>query len=170
MGTVRDPNDYMWSGNHQFGGGFALPDGCITDAKVPAGANIDEAKFEHRAPVKCAQAGTVVAATESIYIAFRPGVVAGFKAVLDTIPTGADRTITIDIKKSTAGGAYASILSAPLVLDDDSVAKVVEDFSISGTPAIAEDDILQIVITVAGSAGAQGAGLLVWGVVVENGA
>jgi hypothetical protein len=170
MATARDPNDHVWSGSNQFTGAFSFPDDTVTDQKIPDGANIGDEKLLHRVPLKHTQAGAVVAATELLSIAYCSGTVASFKAAIVTPATGADRTVTIDIQKSSGGGAFASILTAPLVLNNAAVALTPVDLSLVASPTILEDDILQLVVTVAGAAGAQAIGLIIWGTEIENGA
>lgn len=168
MAMVRDPNEHFWSGNHTFSGNVYFPDGAIDDQSVKSAANLSHTKLQHRIGVRHSQPGTVVAAAENVYCAYAPATVVSFKCEIDTIATGADREITVDVKKSTGGGAFASICT-PKVLDDGSTARTVYDITLTGTPTLVEDDVLQVVVTVTGSAGAQGIGLMVYGSVAEDG-
>jgi hypothetical protein len=108
------------------------------------------------------QTGTVVAATE--YKRIVRGATATLLAVqatiTETIATGSDRTVTIDVKKSTGGGAFASVLGSPIVLDHTATLRAVTTASISSAGFVT-GDILQVTVTVAGSAGNQALGLSV---------
>ena len=50
-----------------------------------------------------------------------------------------------------------------------STAKTVLNATLVGTPTLAEDDILEIAVTAAGSTGTQAQGLLVIATIAENG-
>jgi len=169
MASARDPNDHVWSGSHTFTGGMNIPASSVEDNQVSATANIGEEKLEHRRGFLHTQTGAVAALTENVFVAYRAGTLLSLKCEVDTVATGADRTVTVDIKKSTAAGAFASVCT-PKVLNNGSVARTVYDVTLTGTPTFIEDDVLQIVVTVAGSASNQAIGLIVYGVVAENGA
>lgn len=72
------------------------------------------------------------------------------KAFLEVACTGGD-TVTVDIKKSTAGGAWATILTSVLTLAAaDPAARTLKTASLL-TSALAANDLLQIVVTVTGT-------------------
>ena len=140
-----------------------VPDGSFADAAIAAGAAIDHSKVEHRYALDYAQApGTaIVAATIDLHTAYSAGGVLAIKGtVTGVIATGADRTVTIDLHKSTAGGAFATVLAAPIVLDNTNVLRTPEAGTVTVTTFVA-DDLLRLLITVAGAAGNQGEGLSV---------
>lgn len=144
---------------------FAPPAECIGNAaftsdpaqrldadKVVAGHAINRQLF--------ADGTTIAAVTENLTIVL--GAVAQLDAVAAAVTGTAaagDRTVTIDVQKSHAGGAFASVLTTPLVLDSGNAVKVYEAATIV-TPAALIGDLWRLVLTVGGSSGTQPAGLL----------
>lgn len=141
---------------------FNAPAGCIGDAEIEAAAGIQATKVERQFNVYDEQTpgSAVVAKTKLAHIAKAAGSVVGIDAVTTTVATGGDRTVTIDLQKSTAGGAFATVLSAVVTLNNSSVVRTVYSGVISSAAFVA-GDIFQIVTAVAGAAGAQAAGLQV---------
>lgn len=133
----------------------------IVDAEIAANANIQSRKLQHRHRANYSQDGTIASDIAYIFIARATGSWKSIEAAItETIATGADRTVTIDLKKSTGGGAFASVLSATIVLDSSSVLAVLEAGTFSDT-TIADGDVFSLNITVAGVLGNQGQGLVV---------
>jgi len=148
-------------------GTFNPPAGCIGDAAILVGAGIDDAKLKHRYHEVLSQTGAVVGTTAYLRIVQNTGAVLSIEAAItETIATGADRTCTVDLQKSTGGAAFASVLSAAIVFNNLSALRTITTGVIS-TPGLVDGDLLRLVVTVAGVAGAQAAGLLVSVVVKE---
>lgn len=95
-----------------------------------------------------------------IHIARASGTLKAFEAIIATVATGADRTVTVDLQKSTGSGAFATVLSATIGFTNASAVRTIASGTISGTTFV-DGDIFQIVVTVAGAAGNQAQGLLV---------
>jgi len=149
--------------NGAFGAKVLIPPpGCITDTAVQAQAGIDATKLIHQFPLRYSQApGTaVIAETTHLHITRATGTVVSIEAMTPTPATGADRTVSIDLQKSTAGGAFASILSAPITLNNSTTARAVVTVTIANT-ALVDGYFLELVVTVAGAVGNQAQGLLV---------
>lgn len=143
---------------------FTPPASSIGNTAVQTGSPIDAEKLEHQYPIRSnlfAPGTTVTAVTELIHIARAAGSVQAIEAVTTTVATGADRTVTIDLQKSTAGGAFATVLSSTIVLDNTSVVRVAEAGVVDTSGDYIDGDVFQVVVTVAGAAGNQAAGLLV---------
>lgn len=138
--------------------------GGIRNADVASGAGIEATKIEHQQSIDrqlYAEGAAVVAlASELLHISQASGTIVGFEAIITTQATGADRTVNVDLQKSTGGGAFASITTTDVEIDDTTVILTPVAAVISNT-SLADGDILRAVVTVAGSAGAQAAGLLV---------
>lgn len=163
--------DHVFSGDVQFTGTIGLPSGSLTDAMVAASANVTQSKLEHRHVISYHQVGgtDVVSATIPLYLAYKGVTVLGVEAMAIAAPTGGDKKFTIDVKKSTAGGAAATILTA--VLDFASKTNLTAyAATLSGTPTMIATDMLEVVIAASGSTGSQGQGLVVNIYVAENGA
>ena len=88
------------------------------------------------------------------------GTVVSVEAAIAVVATGADRTITVDLHKSTGAGAFATILSATAGFTNASAVRTPVAGTIS-TASLVDGDILAIVVTVAGAAGNQATGLTV---------
>jgi len=132
-----------------------LSAGCVNDAAVVAGAGIEATKVVHQFAKSVDQKpGTaVVAATDLVHQVFPAGttvsVIAGLLVSVVTPPTGTD-TVTIDLKRSTGGGAFASVLSAALVLSSSTPALTPQSASVA-SPDLNGSDLLEIVVTVSGA-------------------
>lgn len=111
---------------------------------------------------------TVTALTKDIHIVRgATGTLVGLQATINgTIATGTDRTVTVDLHKSTGGGAFATALSSTIEFDDASTLRTAVAAVFSNTSLVA-GDMLRLVITVAGSDAAQAVGLFV-GLVFEE--
>ena len=169
MSTSRIYGNFDFPGEVSLTGTVSLPAGTVTNTAVLAATNIDSTKVNHRHHIQYTQAGTVAAETKLAFIAYRACTVLSVKAAVVTVATGADRELTVEVKTSTGGGALASILSSALSIDETKAALTHYDATLSGTPTMAADDLLAVVIAVSGSAGAQAVGLVVDIVVEENG-
>ena len=151
---------------------LSVPSGSINDAAIAAGSagtNISSDKVRHQFSLELNQdTGTATTAqTRIVHIARGPGVIVGVSAVADVAPTGGDKAATVDVKKSTAGGAFASILSAVVTLNSSSTSKVVQAGSLSVTSFVA-GDLLEIVIAISGSTGSQGQGVCATVMIAED--
>src|SRR5947209_8741682 len=92
------------------------PDGSITDAHIAAGANIAATKLEHQHSNHHYQApgSAIVAATQDVHIvAGVTGTIVGMQAAITgALADDVSRTVTVQLHKSTAGGAFASVLTS----------------------------------------------------------
>lgn len=133
----------------------------IVNANIDAAANIRASKLEHEHRWSTSQTGTVAAATLYPTINRDEGTLISLEAAItETVATGADRTVTIDLLRSTGGGAYASVLSSTLVLDNGNTVRVLETATISSAD-MADGDTWKLTVAVAGAAGNQALGLVV---------
>ena len=138
-----------------FSGGGIGPDNLLSG--IPA------SKVIHQIPInqELFEASTTVAAlTKMLFIAGASGTLKAFEGITITPATGADRTVSVDLQKSTGGGAFATVLSTNIEMDDNTVARTVVS-SVFNSTSFVDGDIFQAVVTVAGSAGNQAIGLLV---------
>ena len=147
---------------------FLPPAGSIADAGVQANADIQDTKVRHRNAFNLSQTGAVVAATQYLQIQRFTGSVLAIEAMItETIATGADRTVTIDLAKSTAGGAFASILTSTIVFNNVSVLRTITE-GVINTSGLVDGDVLRLTVAVAGAAGNQALGLVVTVTTREN--
>lgn len=149
---------------------FLPPAGSIADAGVQALADIADTKVRHRNNFTLSQTGTVVAATQYLTIQKYTGAVLAIEAMItETIATGADRTVTIDLAKSTGGAAFASILTSTIVFNNVSVLRTITE-GVINTSGLVDGDVLRLTVAVAGAAGNQALGLVVTVQARENAA
>ena len=134
----------------------------IADANIDQAAAIDDRKMRHRyrkhLAVEAATAITAATYTSHVVVG-ATGTIRTFKAsITGTIATGADRTVDVDLQKSTGAGAFATVLSATIHFTNASTIRALSSAAFSDSSLVA-GDILQIVLTVAGAAGNQAKGL-----------
>ncbi len=145
------------------------PAASLKDSHFSAvtGDRLTAAKAVHQFPISYYQkeGAAVAAETATLHIAKGAGTLVSVQAVITgVVPTTTD-TVTIDIKKSTAGGAFATLLTGTIVLDVSSVIRTPESGTPVATPTYAAGDLIEIVVTVSGSSGQ---GLAVTAFVQEN--
>lgn len=141
-----------------------FPSGAITKAMIKAGAGIEASKFVRHQSIDTelfVAGATVTALTKDIHIVRGAiGTMVGFQAAIcGAIATGTDRTVTVDLQKSTGGAAFATVLSSTIGFTNASTLRTAVAAVFSATSLVA-GDILRIVITVAGSDAAQATGLV----------
>lgn len=150
-----------------------LPANAVTDTSVIAAANIAASKLEHQRAISVELFGpttTVAALTKLLHVVRgATGSVYAAEAVIITAATGGDRTVTVDIQKSTGGGAFATVLTTTINITNGTAVRTAVAAVVNSTPAaLVDGDILQAVVTVAGVAGNQALGLLLTVTVKEK--
>jgi hypothetical protein len=138
--------------------------GTLADAAIAANAGIQHTKVIQKFKKTYTQVpGTaVVAATADIHIVDGATGLSLFlkAAITGAIATGGDRTVNVDIQRSTGGGAFATVLTATIQFTNADTLRTVKSTTFSATGLVV-GDILRIIITVAGAAGAQAQGIVV---------
>lgn len=146
-----------------------IPSGSIINADVAATAAIGAEKLVHRFPVRYSQnqSAVVADAIEGIHIAAAAGTIASIEvACTSSAPVG-DSTVTVDLEKSTGGGAFASVLSSAITLDNANTVRVLEAGTVS-SPAYADGDILRINVNATVGTGTLPTGLVATVTLQEN--
>lgn len=126
-----------------------------------AGARLNQDKAIHQFPVHYAQANgaAVTSATVHLHTARGAGNLVELHVVSTGVHPSSSDTVTVDIQRSTAGGAFATILSSTIELNSGGTVRVVQSTSsFVSSGAYLADDILIAVVTVSGST-AQGLGV-----------
>jgi hypothetical protein len=125
---------------------------------------LDHYKLKHEKSVVVSKTGTLAASTTYVHYANAPGRLRKFSAAItETIATGADRTVTVDLHKSSNAGTFATVLGATIGFTNLSVVRTKSPVT-QGTFSdsdIAPGDVFKVVVTVAGAAGNQAEGLVV---------
>jgi len=136
---------------------------CIHDSHVAEDAEIDAEKTRHRHTIKYADVGSPGdAAAIPLHCVPQAATAFKFRAGFITVPTTAD-SVEIDLLK---GGA--TILTGPIVLDDNSVSRVMQE-GVFDDADLSAGDWLDLSIDYTNSGGANGVGLLVELVIDEPG-
>lgn len=144
----------------------------VNDAAVVAGANIQATKLVHQYAPRVDQAPgvNVASATDLIHQVFASGTgvstVAGFEATIITAITGND-TVTVDLQRSTGGGAFATVLTAPITINSATPAKTPQAASIASA-SLNNGDLLQVVVTYTHNTGTPPQGLIAQAFLREN--
>lgn len=125
----------------------------LQNAHIAADAAIDPAKLNRlRHRENFYYRSTVAAYEWGFNIARGNGTIRSIEAViLTTLPTG-DRTVSVDLKRSTSAGALASILSAAISLSSANTLRVPAAGTIN-TSAVQDNDFWQVVLTLGGTTG-----------------
>jgi|SRR5882724_1696239 len=157
--------DLLIRGQWTFTVAPAFPAGKITNADIISNAGISATKLQHQHSVNVElfeKATAIIAQTKLLYICRgATGLVIQAEAAMYVQATGADRTVSIDIQKSTGGGAFATIMTAVIAITNATAIFTAVEGTVNATPAaLVDGDILQAVISVSGAAGAQAKGLL----------
>ena len=139
--------------------------GGIRNSDIATGAAIAATKLKHQFSVDrqlYAEGAAIVAlASELLHIVSgTTATIVAFEGIITTQATGADRTVNVDLQKSTGAGAFASITTTDIEITDSTAIRTAVASTISNT-SLSDGDILRAVVTVAGSADAQAAGLMI---------
>jgi hypothetical protein len=136
-------------------GGLVCPGAATFRGAVNVGtaANLSPAGMQHEHREPYAQPNTTATTETKVVATIRgaTGTLKGFVAGAIVAPL-TTATVTLDLKKSTGGGAFASVLSAPITIDNANVDRVVEAATIAGATLTA-GDVLEIVVTATASGG-----------------
>lgn len=171
MSITTIPNDLRVQG-HIACQSMSIPAGTIHGDDFASDADVEVEYLEHEHVAKYVQneGSDVATQTQLIYTckAASGGLIRKLFITPSTAPTGGDKQFTVDVKKSTGGGAFATILSGVVTISSADTSRVQQDATSSvNTDTLVTGDILQIVITASGSTGSQGQGVLVEVVVDE---
>jgi hypothetical protein len=132
----------------------------LGNAEVGSIDPINDGKLYSRPIGYYFKTGAVVA-DKAYFNVHRAGSVLQIRAkITEAIATGSDRTVTIDVQRSTGGGGFSSILTSTIVFNNLSTL-LVDTIATISLPTLAQGDALMVSIAVAGSLLAQANGLAV---------
>lgn len=145
--------------------------GTFSDTWLNTSDRVIASNLTHQFPIRHSQKnGTaVVAESMPIFRAVANCVINSFGVFNTAKPTGGDLTFTVDLQKSTGGGAFASILTGVITRSSADANLEFEAGTLSSTTLVAGDALL-VVIAVAGSTGTQGQGILCEAIIEQQGA
>jgi hypothetical protein len=143
---------------------IVLSPNVITDAFISPAAGIQYTKNIQKFKKSYAQppGSAVVAATLDLHVidGATGFVLFLWAAITGAIATGSDRTVNVDLQRSTGGGAFSTVLSSTIQFNDTSTLYAIEQATISAS-GCEQTDVFRVIVTVAGSAAAQAQGLIV---------
>lgn len=107
---------------------ITMPANSVSDAAIPAGANVSADKVEARVYAGWSQPNsTATAETRSLFVAKRAGTITDVLAGSIAKATG-DSTVTVDVKKNGT-----SIMTSTIVLDSTNTNRVGEVGALNGS-------------------------------------
>lgn len=141
------------------------PSGSIANAAIASGSPgscVAASKLQHQFPVRLDQAAGTAATSETrlVHICQGAGLPVAVRAVAAVAPTGGDKQVSIDVKRSTGGAAFATILTAPIVLDSSCVDRT-PVLGLLDSVTLAAGDVIEIAMTVSGATGSQAQGVCI---------
>lgn len=144
--------------------------GNFSSAWLTALDQVDPVNNVFQFPVYYSQpiGATVASASVDVFIATEVCNLASFKVFNSTAPTG-DRSFTVDLQKSTGGGAFATILSAVITRNSSDTDRTTESATISSAALIAGDVLRVVVAYTAGTTGTLPLGVTAQIMVEQNG-
>jgi hypothetical protein len=156
-------NDVIFHNNVTFAGAMYPPSGAINNSHFSADANnrLAASKTVHRIDLHYGQANgaDVVAAIQLLRVCRGAGTIVGISLRPTVVPAGGDKAYTVEVLKAADGsGSWSSLLDAVFAVDsaDTANTKLVGD--LIGTPTVAADEAIRVVVAVSGSTGTQGQG------------
>lgn len=160
---LRGALDVVGAAN--FHGTVSLPAGTVTNAAVPANADMDADKLEHRHSKSYVQDGgaDIVDATKLIHLARAAGSIKSIKARVTTAPTGGDKQFTVDVQKAAdASGVWTSLMTGVITFAAAGSANdTLKTGVLIATPTFTAGSAIRVVIDASGATGSQGQGLIV---------
>lgn len=141
-----------------------IPYGGITRGMIQTNAGIEASKFVRHQSVDqelFGPAASITALTKLVHIVRgAAGTIRGFEAIISVLASDVSRTVTVDLQKSTGGGAFATVLSSTISFTTSSTVRV-PVAAVLSSAGLVDGDVLEVIVTVAGGAGTQATGLLV---------
>lgn len=170
MAELRHSGDMVVTGTLSVG--KVIPGaGDIANSHIAAGAAIARSKLIHEHRANYAQPDANVVAERMVIHTVRGpsnAEVKQFGALLatqipDTAPGSSGRTAIIDLLKNGS-----TILTATIQLDNANVLRTIELGTLTGGATLAQGDVLEVNVTVGGSAGTHPKGLFCVAVIEEK--
>lgn len=166
MGTI---NDDLRVGGTLTAKQFVPPDACITAKAIQASAGIEATKLQHQHALRVVQAAgaDVASKTEPIYIVRgATATVIEINVLILTAATGTgtpatDKKFTVDLQKGNQSTGFATLLSSVITVGNSTAARQVVAGTLVASPALADGDTLEVIVTASGTTGTQAQGLAI---------
>lgn len=164
MGILTE--DLELRGTVSMTGNFYPPSGSIKNTHIGAASSdaIVATKLEHQFPVKSSlwsnSTDMIVSGDELLHIVGGlTGEIVRLEACQVTPTTSTANTVTVDLHRSSSGGAFATVLSATIAFGSTTTARTAYAGTLSAVDLV-DGDILKLVVTAAGSTLTQARGML----------
>ena len=170
MGLLTE--DLELRGDVTVTGNFYPPQSSIKNGHISADAadRIASAKVVHQFSVdaELAEQATTVAAVARLLHIVRgnTATLQGVEVAVVSVPTG-DYAVTVDLQKSSGGGAFSTVLATAITINSSTSALTPVVGTLSSA-SLSDGDILKLVVTVSGTTGMQAKGLLVSVTIAED--
>ena len=156
------PGDLIVGGNLS-AQGMTIPGGAVADANIAANAKIAASKLQNARTISVQLNGpTTTVTTQTQWITSIKGAngnLIDVNAFIAVAAVGA-ATVTIDLQKSTGGGAFATVLSSTIAINNATVVRTATAGTITSATVVA-GDILELIVTATAGGGTLPQGLLV---------
>lgn len=155
-------NDITFNGQVSFSKSPNLPAGGLTNADISGTAAIAATKLltvQRAGSEVYSETSTITSTTFGSFITpTAGGLIDVYGVVTGTVASSTTCTVSVDLQRSTAGGAFATVMTTPVQLVNATIRVPVAGV-ISNT-TVAAGDVWKIVVTAAGSTTNQAKGLL----------
>lgn len=156
------PFDLIVGGNFS-ANAMTIPAGAVADSQVAANAKIASSKLIGPRTISRELNGpTTTVTSQTTWITTikgASGTLIDINAFIAVAAVGA-ATVTIDLQKSTGGGAFATVLSSTISITNATVVRTATAGTIT-TPGIVAGDILELIVTATAGGGTLPQGLTV---------
>jgi hypothetical protein len=127
---------------------ISLPSGSVDDSAVSASTKINYQKLQHQSSFcfNVPPATTIVASTQLIHLCLCNTSLIAVQ-VMTTVPPTASDTVVVNVLRGNTTTAYTTVLTAPITLDNSTVAKTPYSGTITSPTALSGDSY-EIVITI----------------------
>jgi len=164
MSTIYDDPVFFKKAVHFGSADSTFPAGALTDTNINSDADIAASKLVHRHAISYGQANgsDVITETKLLHITKAAATVQLIEVRPTTAPSGGDKQFTVDIQKAADGSSsWSSLLSAVITVSTGSTDDTRQVGTLIGSPTLADDEALRVVITASGATGSQGQGFVV---------
>ena len=165
MTVVTGPSIHQ--GDHQFLGtlsvaGINLPSGGLRGTHFSSSASdrltADQVVHQFTRGIAQEDSANAANSTQIVHIAKGAGVVSAVRLVVGTL-ADQDYVVNVDIKRSNAGAAFATLLAASLNANNTSTVRVPVSGTLIGDPSYNAGDVFQLTINSVGTTGSPAKGV-----------
>src|SRR5690348_10127336 len=131
--------DLQITGNFS-AGGMTIPSASVSNASVQAAANIASSKLQNLRTTSVQLNGpTTTITTQTAWLTSIKGAsgnLVDINAFIAVVGSGGGMSVTIDLQKSTGGGAFATVLSSVITINSATTVRTAVPGTITSTTAV----------------------------------